>query len=343
MTDALTTLSLLTLAQEYRGDIVHNINRKCATLKMLKVVAGSGKNIAWAPKGDGALAENYAEGADQTSFGRDIQTSAILNWGLYRSAIHVSELALDTSATSSTPEGNRQLWAEQLVEASSKLSQQINQEIFAGPGTGTRMAGMVEAVGKNDNTYAAVDRTSSSPDYSFFQPTVVDPGTDTTLTMALVRDDIRKVYEACGMEPDMAVCSPAVFNVVGALFDNTRRQVSQVRDPSGKITLDMGFQAVECDGTVFYRDKDCTAKTIYYLNSDHVRVQYLPSPEQTKMMEALGGELLADDGFGAVPIGLKYAMLAKAGASEKAMVTWTGGLVVDRPNSCAARKHISVS
>ncbi len=341
MADILTTLSLVTLAQEFRGDVVRQINRRCATLKMLRIVPGEGKNIAWAPEGDGALAENHAEGADATNFGGDAQSSAFLPWALYRSNIHVTNLAMDGAATSSSPLGNRQLWARHVMNGSAKLASQINQECYVGPGTGTRMAGFGVAI-DDDNTYATMDRTSVSPDLSYFQSTVVDPGSATAISFALIRDDLRKIYEKSGETPDIAACSPAVFNAVGALFDATRRQIDSVRGGQGQVKLEFGFQALEVDGTVFFRDKDCTAATIYYLNTDHVEIQYLPSSSQAELIEAAGGPVQADDGFGPVPLGFKYEMLAKTGPAEKAEILWQGNLVIDQPNTCGVRKNVQV-
>ncbi len=336
MSDDFTTLSLVTLAQEYRGDVIRQINRRTALLKMIRVTEGAGKNISWAPEGDGTIAETYAEGVAPTDFAQDIQTSAYLSWALYRANIHVSQLAMDAAVTSGTPEGNRQLWARSIVNGAAKLATTLNAECFAGPGTTTRMAGLALAV--SDADYATVDRTSSN--YEFMASTIVDPGTPTGVTMALIRDDIRKIYEASGTTPDLAVCTPAVFNKVGNLFDATRRQVESVRGGSGQVKLEFGFQALEVDGTVFFRDKDCTTKAIYYLNSDHVELQYLPSASQSMLIEAAGGMIAADDGFGPVPLGMKYEMLAKTGPSEKAEILWTGNLVVDRPNSCGVRKNV---
>lgn len=335
MADVLTTLSLVTLAQEYRGDVVRQINRKTSTLRMLRIVPGEGKNIAWAPEFDGAIAETYSEGADATNFGGDAQASATLTWGLYRSNFHVSNLAMDGAATSQTPEGNRQLWARALVNACSKLASEINADIFAGTGLSNKMTGLATAIAAT-GTYATIDRAVQTA----WQSTVVDPGVATSVTMALLRDDIRKIYEASGEVPDLAACNPSVFNKVGALFDNTRRQFDSVRGGGGPVKLEFGFQAIECDGTVFFRDKDCTADAIYYLNSDYVEIQYLPSASQDKLVEAAGGMETPDDGFGPIPLGMKFDMLAKMGASEKAQVLWTGNLVVSKPNTCGKRVNV---
>lgn len=327
---ALTTLSLVTLATEFRGDVVRQINRRTATLKMLTIKPGEGKNIAWVPEFDGAVAENYSEGADAANWGQDGQSSAILTWGLYRAPIQVTNLAMDAAVGSQSPEGNRQLWARHMVNSSAKLAQHLNQEVFVGPGTGTRMTGLALAV-DSAGTYATIDRGSVT-DWGSYEVTAA-----TALSFALIREDLRQVYEKCGETPDLAVVSPAVFNTIGALFDGTRRQIDSVRGGNGPVKLDFGFQALEVDGTVFFRDKDCTANTIYYLNSDGLHIEYLPSASQQLLIEAAGGEIQADDGFGTVPLGFKYEMLAKTGPAEKAEILWTGQLVVSRPNSHGKR------
>lgn len=335
MSDTVTTLDLVTLATEYRGDIVRNINRRTGLLKMLRITKGAGPNIAWALEGDGALAETYNEGADAANFGSDAQTQAVLPWSLYRSNFHVTTLAMDGAVSASSPDGNHQLWARNLINASAKLASFLNLEAFAGPGTGTRMCGLATAI-KDDNIYAGTDPGSET----YWASTVVDPGSDTAVTFALIRDDLRLAYEACGMTPDMACTTPAIFNKVGALFDNTRRQLESVNGGNGPVKLEFGFQALEVDGTVFFKDKDSTAKAIYYLNSDFVELQYLPNAEQQKLIE-LGGDVeTPDDGFGAVPLGFKYDMLAKTGPAEKAQVLWTGNVKVERRNAHAKRLHV---
>src|SRR5687768_5278218 len=121
MADNLTTLSLLTLAQTHRGDIVRQINRSVQLLKLIPIVTGQGKNCAWAVEKDGALVENYSEGADAANFGSDVQAQAILTWALYRANPHVTQLSMDAAATSYDPDGNKQLWARTIVNHSAEL------------------------------------------------------------------------------------------------------------------------------------------------------------------------------------------------------------------------------
>jgi hypothetical protein len=336
MADTVTTLSLITLAQEYRHDVVRQINRRCTLLKMLPIKVGSGKNIAWAPEYDAAIAENYSEGADASNFGGDAQTAAVLSWGLYRSNIHVSSLAMDASKNASSPVGNRARWAREVVNGSAKLASTLNAALYSGAGTGTTIGGLGVAIGSTTNTYATIDRSVGAN--SFFRPTVVDPGVSTAPTMALLRDDIRQIYEACGKNPDFAVCSPAVFNAIGGLFDNTRRYVQQVSTARGPITLDAGYGALEVDGVMFLKDKDATANQIFYLNSDHVWLEVLPPAD---VPDEVMNQVQADDGFGSVPLSFAYEKLAKLGASDRAQIRSTMQLVVDRPNSCGVRKNVA--
>lgn len=335
MADTITTLSLVTLAQEYRGDTVRQINRRTVAIRLLKIVPGEGKNLAWAPEADGQLTENYTEGADATNFGGDAQASAILNWGLYRSNIHVSKLALDGAASSSTPLGNRMLWARQIVNGSAKLASTLNKALYNGAGTGTTIFGLDGAIGSTTNTYGGIDRTQGGNAY--FLPTVVDPGVPTAITFKAIRDDVRQIYEACGENPDIALCAPAVFNAIGSLFDNTRRQVDEIQTARGTVRLSFGFQALELDGMYFVKDKDATAGQIYYVNTNHVELQYLPDAS-VRGFESETVE--ADDGFGQVPLGMTYEMLAKNGPSNRAEILSTLQLKVDRPNSCGVRKNV---
>lgn len=337
MSDVPTTLALVTLAQMFRGDVVRQINRQVQALKMVRIVAGEGKNVAWVAESSGAIAENYTDGLDASNYGGDAQASALLSWSLYRSAFHVTQLAMDGAASSASPLGNHQLWARQVVNGAAMLATKLNQEFFAGAGTGTTMAGLGVAIGLDDNVYASIDKSTSS----YWRPTVVDPGSLTAPTLALIRDDLRKVYEACGENPDVAMCSPSVFNVVGNLFDATRRQIDGIRTARGEIKLDFGYGAIEVDGCIFVKDKDCTANTIYYLNSSLIELQYLPSASQDRMIDGLNMPVQADDGFGRVPLGFKYEMLAKTGPSEKAEILATTQLVVTRPSAFGTRKNVA--
>jgi hypothetical protein len=332
MADVPQTLSLILQAQEYRGDIVRQINRRVVLLKLLPIIRGSGKNVAWGAESSGQIAENYAEGADAANFGSDAQAGATLSWGLYRAPIRVTKLAMDSAATSQTPQGNRALWARNQVNAAAALAALVEDDAFNGAGTGTLIAGLDVAVADNTNTYASIVRGSNA----YWQPYVVDPGSLTSPTISLIRKDLGAIYDSCGETPDLAVCPTSVFNAVAALFDANRRWTT-VNTARGQVTLDAGFEGIQIDNCMFVKSKDATANRIYYLNSNYVHFETLP--DATVPLEILDA-VQATDGFGSVPLDMSFEPLAKNGPSSRGEALCTIQLVVEKPKACGARLNV---
>lgn len=331
MSDVAQTLALIILAQQYRGDVVRQINRKSATLRLLSIRRGAGQNCAWATEADGAVAENYADGADAANFGSDAQTSAILQWGQYRSNFHVSGLAMAAAGSSPTPVGNMGLWARNLRNAASKLATTLNAAIHTGAGTGTTIAGFGAALGSASNTYAGIDRSQAGNAY--FRPIISDPGSLTIPTFASIRAHQGAIYDACGEIPDLAFCPTAVFNTIGSLFDGNKvYTVDTVTTARGEIKLEGGYKGIEFEGTVFIKDKDAAVNKIAFVNTNHTYIEYLP-PAIAGLDDILREMVTPDDGFGVLPLGLVYEKLGKLGDSDKAQVKAYMQLVCDRPNS----------
>ncbi len=340
MGDVAQTLALLVLSQNYRGNIVSQINRRSTLLKLLPIVAGEGKNVAWSAKGSGQNAENYTEGQDASNFGSDSQTEAILSWGHYRSNFHIPGTARRTAATSMTPKGVQNLIARNMNDSNETLVSLINAALFTGAGTGTTIAGLDVAIGDDSNTYATINRSG----VSFWRPTVVDPGAPTPLSFAQIRADLGAIYDVSGEVPDLAICAPAVFNTVGNLFDSTRRYISEISTARGLVRLDAGYQALEVDGCMFVRDKDATANQIYYLNTRRVRIEYLPlDPDLMAALEEMGIMTQADDGYGQVPLAIHCEKLAKNGDSDRFECLTNLQLVVERPNACGVRLNVALA
>jgi hypothetical protein len=166
---------------------------------------------------------------------------------------------------------------------------------------------------------------------------VVDPGVPTSPTFALIRSDLGAIGDACGESPDIAVCPTAVFNAVANLFEANRRW-TVVNTARGQVKLDAGFEGLEIDGCMIVKARRATANQIYYLNTNHVHVEFLPDttfpPDVYQMMRA-------DDGYGSVPLGFSYSMLAKLGPADRAQVLAQMQLVVERPSSCGIRKNVA--
>ena len=332
MSDAPQTLSLITLAQEYRGDIVAQINRRVTLLKTLRIIPGGGKNVAWAPKSSGHIAENHTDGQDAANYGSDAQASAVLSWALYRAPFHVTKLAMDAAGSSGTPLGNRSLWAENVADATATLVDLLEGACFNGAGTGTTIAGLDVAIGDTTNTYAGIARSGNA----YWQPTVSDPGVLTAPTFAQIRGDLGTIGDACGESPDLAFAPTNVFNAIAGLYDSNRRWES-VTTARGTIPLINGYEGIMVDNCMFVKARKATANQIYYINTNYVHVEYLP--DSTYPPE-IYSNVQANDGYGDVMLGLHYEMLAKTGPSSKAEILSQLQLVVKRPNSCGIRKNV---
>jgi hypothetical protein len=340
MADTVQTLSLLVLAQNYKGGLVRQINRQAVALKCLPFVEGAGKNVAFAPTGTGAVAENFSEGADVANYGSDSQVSALLNWGMYRANFHVSGLAEATSASSLSPEGNLKLWARNMQDSMATLASLINGAVYTGAGTGTLLTGLDLAIGTNTNTYATIDRTVGAN--SYFLPNVFAPVAATALTFDLIRSDLAAIYVASGMRPDVAFVHPNVFRKIAALFDPLKQYQFSVITARGQVSLDGSAGSLNFDGCQIVEDKDASDGKIYYVQTNHVRMEYLPLDLAT--IPGMNDEIMdlfVDDGFGTTPLGCRMEMLAKTGDSDKATMKTYLQLVCDRPNSCGVRSNIA--
>lgn len=331
------TADLVILSTAYASRIVRAINQRSVLLRLLRIVQGKGPNCAWAVKSAGTESgENYADGADATNFGEDLQWGPVLPWGLYRKNFIVSGLAQAVSMDADTPEENRAAWANNIVDATKDLTSTINVALNVGPGTGTTVAGLGVAIGQAGNIYGGLNRATP---YAWWQPYVVDPGVDTALTLYQIRTDLATIYDNSGFVPEFATCPSAVFLQIAALFDSQRNYAQDVTTARGVVKLDASAKGIEIDGCVFFKDKDAAAQQINYINSQFVEVRYLKpvSPPGVPQMT-----VSADDGEGNLALAFGFDMLAKTGDADKASVKAYLQMVCSNPLACGVRKHIAV-
>lgn len=340
MADTIQTSTLIVIAQNYRDDIIRQINRTATALKLFPVSAGEGPNIAWVAEGSGAVAETFAEGADATNFGSDSQTSCTISWARYRGNFHVTGTALAVAANSRTPVGNIRLWARNMVNAAEAVAKQMDTDFYVGTG-GNALVGLDTAIGSTTNTYAGVDRSLAGN--AFFRPTVADSA-GATLTFNQIRSDLAAIKVTSGYRPDVALVSPGMYNKVASLYDESKQYVYQVVDKvflAGRdaVLLEGGAGGLAFDGCYFVEDAFAPDNKIYYLNSMFTKVEYLPTN-----MSNLGGDETAmvemQDGFDQIPFGMAFEILAKNGDSERAQMKVYPQLAVERPNSGGVRLNI---
>lgn len=342
MADTMQTSSLIVIAQNYKDDIVRQVNRTATALKLFPATPGEGAGVALVAEADGVVAETFSEGADATNFGSDSQVAATIPWARYRGNIHVTGTALAVAASSRTPIGNIKLWARNMLNAVEGVAKKIDTDFFTGAG-GNALVGLDSAVASASNTYAGIDR--SQPANAFWRPYVADGYSAGALTFAQIRTDLSSIKVQSGYRPDVALVSPATYNKIAALFDPLKQYAYQVVDKvflAGRsaVQLEGGAGGLSFDGCVFVEDSFCPDATIYYLNSSFVKTEYCPLD-----MSNLGGDETASlsmvDGLGeSVPLGMAFEMLAKNGDSERAMMKVYPQLAVLRPNACGARIRI---
>jgi len=350
MADTLLTQALITVAQNYAGDVVRQINRTAATLALLAPTfqEGEGPNVAWVAEASGQVAEAFTEGANPSNFGSDTQVGATQPWARYWAPWHVTGTALAVAATSRSPAGNIRLWARQMVNASEALAKQINGDIFTGAGgvsgDNKSLVGFDLAIGTANNVYAGIDRTVGAN--AFWIPSIFNAaGPAVVLSFTQIRSDQVAIKVASGYRPDIAIVSTNTINKLAALFDPQKFYVVQtnvVPTAMATITLDGGITAIKFDGTTFVEDVFCPDGCIYYLNSRYVRMEYLPAWATLALFpsdeaQAIGG---LTDGFDTIPLGIIMELLAKTGDSQQAYLKCYPQLVVTRPNACGKRLNI---
>jgi len=348
MADVMQTSDLIVIAQNYRGDLVRQINRASVALRLFPFVPGEGGSISLVAQGSGALAETFSEGEVVSNFGSDSQKSAIIPWARYRANIHTSFSALGRARNSRTPLGNVQLWARNIGDSMNELASKMNQGFYTGAG-GNAFVGLAEAIGDDANTYAGIDRSDAANAY--WRPYVVDPGVPTAITYDQIRKDLETIYINSGTRPDVALVHPATRRAISSLFDPLKQYVMRTdviptMGQRGVVTFEGGVGAVEFDGCWFIEDKDCPSGRIHYISTPRVRFEYLDMTEV--LNDILGDEtapVAIDDGFGDTPIPLAANIVGLAIVADAYRATCRTELQlgVERPNACGTRYHVAVT
>lgn len=348
MADTVLTDSMVILAKNYANKITRNINRKAMTLKTLDMVpVATGRSVNWVAESSGAIAEAYLETDTPSNFGSDAQTEVVLPLAKYWAPFHISGFAEATAANSMTPQDNIDLWARSMTNSAAALSSLINGKLYTGTGS-PDCVGLESAIGDDANTYGGIDRSIAGNAY--WRPYVVDPGVLTAITFGQIREDMFQIMQKCGQRPDLAFVSPAVYNAIAALFDNQKFYIMQPI-PIGQLTptssgkqfaLDGGQLGLVFDGMIIVEDKDCTANTIFYINTNEVRIHFMPFGQLVPGAADETEDMLANDGIEQIMLMLRLEMLGKANDTDRGFLKTYLQLQVERPNTCGARLNVAV-
>lgn len=330
------------LSVDFSPEVFRTANRVATLLKFFRATKGGGQALYWDAMTDGAFAENHSDGSDITISGADIPTKATLPWGLYRAGFLITDLAASASRSSTSPADLLDPMKVNMMSAVTKLAAALNSDAFAGAGTGTLLSGLSTAI-DDSNTYAGINRSSNS----FFRSKVIDPGTLTAPTIALIRSDLGAIYDQCGEAPDVAIVSTAVWNAIANLFTEQVRQ-NLVPKPGAAVqlgngnavTMDIGVKGIYVDDCLFIRDWQCTSNVIYYLNSRVVEFVYLPV-DLGDFADMMPDGAMMDGGGSTLPYGMQVVPIARTGSARKLMLPIQMQLKVGSPKHCGVRKNVA--
>lgn len=301
-------------------EVIRTFNAQARLLAKLPKTPVLGQNATWDFEGTGAAVETFNDGDDVSNYSADDPYKAQLVLQGLRSNVRAGDQAV-AAAKNAGPAALGAFWRRLSLNAMRKFASVVNQALYAGSGSFVGLAAAIADTG----TYATIDRSTNAN----FRSLVVDPGSLTAPTIAQLRGDIATIYDNCGEVPPLAVCRTAEFNKIAGLFTEVRRI-----NEAGR--MDMTVDAIEIDGCILMKDKDCTANAIYYLNPNYLEVQYLPQ-------DAVEGgfPIMASDGQSELNLGIRGYDLARVGAAARGTFQSFLQLVVRHPKAMGKRLNVN--
>lgn len=322
------------LTKRFHDRLANQIQRSCVLAQLIPVQAQKGPNIQWVARTGTALGSTIADGADVSVFNNDDKIPAVLQYGIYNDAFSVTGLAMASARAAGEPAELSDLFMDEMGDCAERLAKKIAIDMYTGAGGANEIHGLTAAAGPllDTGTYAGIDRASVTQ----WQSNVVDAGA-AALSFALMRNTRRAIYEASGEKPDLIVCSPSVFDDYGALLDNNRRYMDEVRMRGERIRLDGGYQVLEFEGVPVVEDVDCPANTMLFLNTRHTAITQLQdradAVNRSMGMVGLAGTDEARFGPGKIPVSARVNALARTGDAYKFQLISYLQLCVKRPNA----------
>jgi hypothetical protein len=340
-----SSLSLLVLATEYKGDVVKQYNTATPFLSRIRQLPIGDKDYGWVAKSSGKLVSEIAEGADLVNAAPDKRTAAVLKFKDYTAGMAVTDKSALAATFVSSPLSEQQQWVAEMSDALDQLSLRIDLHCYTGDGV-LQITGLDQAIGSTTNTYAGIDRTVVGNEY--WHPGALENAGAAALTVDMVKADKTKIFSASGYEPDLAFVHPNVYDQLGADFEASKQYVRptvSLADAAQQFAMVGGNGLLMVDGTIFVRDHQCPDKAVYYVNSRFVDLIHMDTTPSLRTIPgysliasqmAMMGSPMVQMPFGAIP-----ELLAKTGSTTKGQMLCWPELVVRRPNSCGKRFNLA--
>jgi hypothetical protein len=332
------------LSQVFAPDLERQYNRLAVTLALIPAERGRGKNAAFDVELSGATADAVEEGSDvaEDEFTTDPLQPATLFWAHYRQSFKLTETEMEAAASSiGSPDVILDMFGERVLNAHHKLASAINQDVLTGTGTNAKgvrnlvglFGGPIEPAG----IYAGIAR-AQFPEWA--GNALGNGGVPRPLTVDLMAQIEQNCFNGCGESPNLWIASAGVLRKYQAMFESVRRVVTDGRGP---LEYGAGASAYFYKGAPVIRDRNCSSGRLLALNTNYVRMQYLPHLNfgdgmgyAERNIEGSSGKITT-----ATQIPARIVLLAKMGDSLRASVKTTIQLVVRRPNALGYVSDIS--
>lgn len=356
---AIDTLSAISsaLSTTFAPQIVRAFNREAVLAKLLPVKddggQGDAKQVAWDVSFSGASAGTFTEGADVlvTDFAQDVDTTATLSWGLYRSSFALTNLEITAAARSignATALG--QMVMHRLMGSITKLASVINADLWAGTGASNSIVGFVGSSFNgaliSSGTYATL-ATGTYPEWA--SNVLTNGGATRPLTFALMSQLERTIYTNSGRRPNCIVTSPGVLSKYESLFETQKRYnsneggavdryVGSVQQGMEGMTTNLSWRDIPV-----YRDRNAPSGTLLMLDLENVEMKFLPFPAASDGVPQQAMNVPSSNGQASTPTPLMAHIypLARTGDAQKFSVVIYMQLAVKRTNAQGALGDIS--
>jgi hypothetical protein len=314
------------LATLFEAKVQSNINRSCVGLQLFEKMAADGKNVSWDVATGTAVPTTaaIADGVDVDTFLADTKQQAVLTFAVYHDAFSISGLAEAAARAAGNPAQLADLLGDELSDSLDRLGAAIGYDFYWGTGSSYKFQGLVDTSNgpfTDAGTYAGIARSGAAQ----WKGNVVDASKG-RITVAKVRELVRKINIASGKSPDFYITTPIVFDQLADQLSAQRRFVQEVNLPSrGTIRLDGGYDLVDFDGKPVFKDvrlaNTAAADSGVFLacNSSSVRVRYLPHLPAPQILRNAGITVTPEMQMNSAATGLigKIEELAKTGDKRK--------------------------
>lgn len=331
------------LEQFIRQEVVKQYNRSSVSTHLIRKVVGMGKNLAWDISVGTGTGQVFDEGQEIVTFSADVERLATLPWSEYGDTFKITGRAEDGAQYSQTQLGST--WSFKLLQARERSADKINNDLWVGDGSGSpqRLYGLSMAANgplSPTGTYANVDRTT----YPQFGGIVLaNGGIPRPLSLGLIEYGFEQVFNASGKIPTFGLTTANVWRGLCELVDDQRRVLQEIYIRGQKLTISLGYHAVEVNGVPVFKDVSVPSGHLGFFSEDSICFEYLPAAasrvQRGKIMATIPvaglpqeQEMLGAPAGGG-PMVANVIALPSNGNFESWMLDATIGLRVDRPNA----------